>query len=88
LILSLCLLPSRFHSSLTVQHINLLDLYARGYVRSIIIAFITEEGDKLMNNFPLFHQRMAKVRHVGGGVFSFLSLPFLPFFLPFSFFRD
>lgn len=44
-----------------VQHINLLDLNARGYVRSIIIAFITEEGDKLMNNFPLFHQRMSKV---------------------------
>jgi hypothetical protein len=51
------------HQPLTafVQHINLLDLNARGYVRSIIIAYITPENDKLMNNFPLFSSRMNKI---------------------------
>jgi len=51
------------HQPLTafVQHINLLDLNARGYVRSIIIAYITPETDKLMNNFPLFSSRMNKI---------------------------
>uniref|UniRef100_A0A6B2KZH5 UDENN FLCN/SMCR8-type domain-containing protein n=1 Tax=Arcella intermedia TaxID=1963864 RepID=A0A6B2KZH5_9EUKA len=37
-----------------IQHISLNDLFARGYVRRIVLAYLTQDQSKLMNFFNLF----------------------------------
>eukprot|EP01127_Copromyxa_protea_P012519 TRINITY_DN3283_c0_g1_i1.p1 TRINITY_DN3283_c0_g1~~TRINITY_DN3283_c0_g1_i1.p1 ORF type:complete len:853 (+),score=159.08 TRINITY_DN3283_c0_g1_i1:237-2561(+) len=44
-----------------VQHIYLLDLNARGYVRPISISYLSTEQSKIFSQFPIFLNEMALV---------------------------
>ncbi|PRP83010.1 hypothetical protein PROFUN_09865 [Planoprotostelium fungivorum] len=47
-----------------VHHFNLLDLYARGYVRPICISYITRDPKKIMCHFEDFLQSFSEVTEI------------------------